>query len=187
MLDEVIAPLAYVAVGDQCGDRDLTICTIGRKADRQSHSVPRLSRSIARIVMRLINSVEAGQWRLMEPPAHSLSRKHAQFSRPSQEAPVSMGSFCEKGGQGWAEPRPCPERRETRCAERGRPGWDKGEDRPFLGGAKRIVPFVGIPEENTGHSREGGLERTRHLGSERQLELNDAVAEVIEIPVGNRR
>ena len=96
-------------------------------------------------------------------------------------------SFREKGGQARAVPRPCPERRETRPAERRRPGWAKGEDRPFLGGAKRIVPFVGIPEENTGHSREGGLERTRHLGSERQLELKDAVAEVIEIPAVNRR
>ena len=33
----------------------------------------------------------------------------------------------------------------------------------------------------------GCLERTRQPGSERQLELKDAVAEVIEIPAVNRR
>ena len=64
-------------------------------------------------------------------------------------------SFREKGGQARAVPRPCPERRETRPAERRRPGWAKGEDRPFLDGAKRIVPHVSIPDERTGHSREG--------------------------------
>ena len=66
--------------------------------------MPYQSHFIARIVMRLIDSVQAGQGRVMEPPAHSQYLKHAQFSRPSQEAPVSMVSFFArkpvKDGQG---------------------------------------------------------------------------------------
>ena len=51
------------------------------------------------MVMRLINSVLAGRWRLMEPPAYSLSPEHAEFTR-AQPAGDNLNHFQSQLGAG---------------------------------------------------------------------------------------
>jgi hypothetical protein len=63
------------------------------------------------------------------------------------------------------------------------PAVAKGKEGPFLGGAQRIVMHVGTPDVASGFARQGVVDRAgQHLGTERQQQLKDAVAEVIEIP-----
>jgi len=61
----------------------------------------------------------------------------------------------------------------------------EGEDRPFLCGTERVVVHARAPDVAPGLARAGVVDGARqHLGAERQQELEDAVAEVIQVPSG---
>ena len=77
------------------------------------------------------------------------------FHGPARRRRFQWSLFSRESRSRMGRAQTLPERRETRRAERRRAGWANGEDRPFPGGARRIVPHVSIPDEGIGHSREG--------------------------------
>jgi len=61
----------------------------------------------------------------------------------------------------------------------------EGKDRPLPGGTQRIMMHAGAPDVASGLTRESVIDRGgQHLRTERQQKLEDAVAEVIEVPAG---
>ena len=65
------------------------------------------------------------------------------------------------------------------------PAMAEGKDGPFLGGTERVVVHARAPDVAPGLARQGVVDGAgQHLGAERQQELEDAVAEVIKVPLG---
>jgi hypothetical protein len=65
------------------------------------------------------------------------------------------------------------------------PAVAEGEDWSLLGGSQRIVMHTSAPDMAPGLTCEGVIDSAdEHLGTERQQELEDAVAEVVEVPAG---
>lgn len=98
-----------------------------------------------------------------------------------------MSSFCDRGGQGWAEPRACRKGRETRCAGKRRLscGQRKTRTSSVWSGSGRILIHVDTPDRTTELSRQGVVDSAgQQLETVRQQKSKDAVAELIEIPAG---
>jgi hypothetical protein len=61
----------------------------------------------------------------------------------------------------------------------------EGKERPFRSGAQRVVMHVGTPDMAPRFARQSIVDSTGEgLGTEWQQKLEDAVAEVIEVPAG---
>ena len=61
----------------------------------------------------------------------------------------------------------------------------EGKERPLLSGAQRVVMHVSAPDMAPGFARQGVIDSAgQHIGTERQQKVEDAVAEVIEVPAG---
>jgi hypothetical protein len=94
-----------------------------------------------------------------------------------------MFSFCDRGEQGWAEPRPCGSEGKRDVQEEDDPGVAKGKQGPLPRGAERIVIHVGTPKRTTRLSCQGVVDSAgQPLETVRQQKLKDPVAELIEIP-----
>jgi hypothetical protein len=61
----------------------------------------------------------------------------------------------------------------------------EGEERQFAGGAQRIVMHAGTPDMPARLASQGVIDGAgEDVGTERQQQLEDAMAQVIEIPAG---
>ena len=65
------------------------------------------------------------------------------------------------------------------------PAVAEGKERVLLGGTQRVMVHARAPDVASGLAREGVIDCAgQHIGTERQQKLEDAVAEVIEVPAG---
>jgi hypothetical protein len=65
------------------------------------------------------------------------------------------------------------------------PAMAEGKDGPFLGRTERVVVHAGAPDMASRLARQSVIDSAgEDFGTERQQELEDAVAEVIEVPAG---
>jgi len=65
------------------------------------------------------------------------------------------------------------------------PAMAEGKEGPFLSGAKRVMVHARSPDVAAGLAREGVIDSAgQDIGTERQQKLEDAVAEIIEVPAG---
>ena len=65
------------------------------------------------------------------------------------------------------------------------PAMAEGKEGPFLGRAKRVVVHARAPDMAPGLARQCVIDGAgEDLGTERQQELEDALAEVVEVPAG---
>ena len=94
--------------------------------------------------------------------------------------------FREKAGQGWAGPRPCLSEEKRDVQREDEPAGPTEKTGRFQVERDGSCRMSASRMRGLGIRVRGCLERTRQPGSERQLELEDAVDKVIEIPAGNR-
>jgi len=65
------------------------------------------------------------------------------------------------------------------------PAVAEGEDGPFLSRAKWVMVHARAPDVASGLAREGVIDSTdENLGTKRQQEPKDGVAEIVEVPAG---